>query len=121
MPSPRPRPATREGREAGEHPALDGTHGLAEPLRELRLREPAVVRELERLTLRIRKLLQRVLHALPLETQPRVLVARVADGLRRELERVRATPLLTADDVDGAAVRERQDPRRRLRTLGHEP
>src|SRR5262249_59009924 len=97
-----------EAREAGEHPALDGTDRLPEPLRELRLCEASVVRELERLALRIGQLLQRELHTLTLQPQPRALVRCVADRLRCKLERVCAAALLAPHDVDGAPVGERQ-------------
>src|SRR5205085_7201761 len=50
--------------KAAEHPGFDRTDRLSEPLRELGLREAAVVRELEGLALLIRKLPQRELHAL---------------------------------------------------------
>ena len=55
--------------EPREHPALDGTERLAEPLGELRLGEPSVVGELERLPLRVGKVAQRGLHALALQAQ----------------------------------------------------
>ena len=71
-----------QAREAGEHPALDRTDRLAEPLRELRLREAAVVRELERLPLLVGQLLQRGLDALALKPQPGVLVGAAAAPAR---------------------------------------
>ena len=52
----RPGRAGRAAAEAGEHAALDRPERLAEPLRELALREPAVVGELERLALLGRQL-----------------------------------------------------------------
>src|SRR5439155_9805971 len=55
-----------QAREPGEHPALDRAERLPEPLRELGLREPAVVRELECLALLVGELAQRGLHALTL-------------------------------------------------------
>ena len=57
-------------REPGEHPALDGTQRLAEPLRQLGLRVAAVVGELDRLPLRVGQQAQRGLHAVALEAQP---------------------------------------------------
>ena len=56
-----------QAREPGEHPTLDRTERLPEPLGELGLREAAVVRELERLALRVGELPQRVLDALALQ------------------------------------------------------
>src|SRR5205807_9227021 len=58
-----------EPREPCEHPALDRTERLPEPLRELGLREAAVVGELDRLALPVGELCQRGLDALALEPQ----------------------------------------------------
>ncbi len=112
-----------QARQAGEHPALDRTDGLSEPLGELGLREAAVVRELERLALLVGELLQRRLHALALEAQPRLLVGAACSicGLLRLVERVGAAPLLPPHEVDRAPVHEREDPRARLAALRHEP
>ena len=67
--------------QAGEHPALDRAQRLAEPLGQLRLREPAVVGELDRLALVGRELAQRLLDDLALRAQPRLLVGRLAGRL----------------------------------------
>ena len=75
-----------------------------------RLREAAVVGELDRLALVGRELAQRLLDDLPLRAQPRLLVGRLAGGRRDVVERVGAAALLAADEVDRAAVDERQDP-----------
>jgi hypothetical protein len=124
MPSPsRGRRAARAGAEAREHPALDRTDGLSELFGELRLREAAVVRELERLALLVGQLLQRPLHPFPLQTQPCLFVgsAGLLRRLVRVVERVCAAPLLTTHEVDRAPVHEREDPRAGLAALGHEP
>jgi hypothetical protein len=52
------------------HPALDRTQRLSEPIRELRLRVPAEVGELDRLALLVGELRQRARDALALEPQP---------------------------------------------------
>jgi len=96
-PSPPPRLRDRiveQAREAGEHPTLDRTDGLTEPLGQLRLREPAVVGELERLPLLVRELVQRCLDALPLQAHPGLLVDRAAALLGHPVERVGAPALL---------------------------
>jgi len=49
-----------------------------------------------------------------------VLGGRRSGGLGRALERLAATDVLAANEVDGAAVDERQDPRARLGALGEE-
>ena len=54
---------------------------LAEPLRQLRLREAAVVGELDRLALVGGQLAERLLDDLPLRAQPRLLVGRLAGRL----------------------------------------
>src|SRR5207244_11849183 len=60
-----------QARQSGEHPALDRSDRLSKLLGELRLREAAVVREIERLTLRVRQLLLRALLVIDLETKSR--------------------------------------------------
>ena len=103
-----------------EHPAFDGTERLAEPLGELRLGEASVVRELERLPLRVGKVAQRRLHALALQPQERILLRALDGRLGGQVERVGAPPLLAPDGVDRPPVHEREDPRARLAALGHE-
>ena len=97
--------------------------GTAEPLRELGLREPAVVRELERLTLRVGELLERGLHALALEVEPRCLLGgrcrRLAER-RVVVERSARRALLAPHEIDRAPVDEREDPRGRLGAVGPE-
>ena len=110
-----------ESGEPGEHPALDRTQGLAEPLRELRLGEAAVVGKLDRLALRVGKLAECRLHSLALEVQPGGLFGRRGRGLLASLgvvERLGSPALLATDEVDRAPVHEREDPRRGLRALG---
>src|SRR5207244_1657121 len=82
-------------------------------------REAAVVRELERLALRIGQLRQRRLHALPLEPQPRVVLGGRRRRLGRALERLGPPPVLAPDDVHGAPVDEREQPRPRRPALPH--
>ena len=48
-------------REPGKHPALDRTERLTQPVRQLALREAAVVRELQSFALLIGKTAQSVL------------------------------------------------------------
>ena len=89
MTSPFPVPrAAHACARAPEHPALDGTERLAEPLGELRLAEPSVVGELERLPLRVGKVAQRGLHALALQPQERVLLRALDGRLGGQVERV---------------------------------
>ena len=95
--------------------------GTPEPLRQLGLREAAVVGELDRLALRVGQPRERLLHALALEAQPRRLVrfrlvARDRGG-GALVERFGATALLAPDEIDGAPVHERQDPGARLGAL----
>ena len=94
--------------------------GRPSRLGELGLREAAVVGELDRLALVGRELAQRLLDDLALRAQPRLLVGRLARGLVDVVERVGAAALLAADEVDRAAVDERQDPGARLALLGEE-
>ena len=63
---------------------------------------------------------QRRLHALALQAEERVLVHALDGRLGRPVERVGAPPLLAPDGVDRPPVHEREDPRARLATLGHE-
>ena len=93
--------------------------GSPEPLRELRLREPAVVGELDRLALLVGELAERRLYALALEAQPGCVGGRRPARVRLDLgQRLGAAPLLAAHEVDRAPVDERHDPRARLRALG---
>src|SRR5205085_12464954 len=108
-----------EAAEAGKHPALDRTQGLSEAVSELRLREPAVVGELDRLALLVRKASERLLDSLPLEAEPDRLVGRGARA-GRLLERLGPPAFLAPDEVDRAPVHERQQPRARLRALRDE-
>jgi hypothetical protein len=91
---------------------------LPEPLGELRLREPAVVRELERFALLVRELSKSGLNALSLQAHPRLFVDGPAGQRIVVGELLHASALLTPDEVDRPAVHEREDPRARLRTLG---
>src|SRR5689334_15996990 len=110
-----------QAREAGEHAALDRPERLAEPLGELALGEAAVVAELERLALLRRQLRERLLDEPALEAERRLVLGRARVGrLRRALERLAAADVLAADEVDGAAVDEGQDPGARLGALGEE-
>jgi len=86
------------------------------------LREAAVVRELERLTLDVGELFERRLHTLALETKPGGLFGLLGClcGLALVGERVGLPSLLASDEVDRAPVHEREDPRARLRALGTE-
>ena len=112
--------SSRSRREAGEHSALYGAEGLAEAVGELGLREAAVVGELDRLALLVGQPLERLLHACALEAEPGLLVRRASRRLGLLLQRLRPARLLAADEIDGAAVHQRQDPRARLRALGDE-
>jgi hypothetical protein len=109
-----------QARQSCEHPALDGTEGLTEAIGELRLREPAVVRELECLPLLVGKAAQRVPYLGALQAQPRLVLGHVCARLRSRLERLGAAGLLAANDVNGAAVDEGQDPRARRPAFGDE-
>src|SRR5581483_7660772 len=106
--------------EAREHPALDRAERQAEALGELGLRETAVVGELDRLPLFLRQLSERLLDDLPLRAEPGFLVGCLARGLCDVLERLPPPALLPPDQVDGAAVDQREDPRARLALLGEE-
>src|SRR6476619_6225109 len=103
-----------------EHSALDRPEREAEPLRELGLREAAVVGELDRLALVGRELAQRLLDDLALRAEPGLFVGRLARGLLGVVERVGSPALLAADEVDGPSVDERQDPGARLALFGKE-
>src|SRR5438093_3576905 len=103
--------------EAAEHPALDRPERDAEAVGELGLGETPVVRELECLALLLRQPAQRVLHDLPALAQRGFLVGRLACDLVRLGERLRPATLLAADQVDRAAMDEREQPRARLREL----
>src|SRR5918994_6502102 len=73
--------------EAGEHAALDGSERDAEALGELRLRQAAVVGELEGLSLLAGELGQRRLHRGAPVSQHRVLVGRTGGWLGSDLQR----------------------------------
>src|SRR5262245_54888857 len=103
--------------EAGEHATLDRPQGHAEPLRQLGLREAAVVRELERLALVLRQLAERGLDVRSLLAEVRLLGNARSRRLRRLFEALAASQVLAADEVDGAAMDEREDPGRRLGAL----
>src|SRR5919205_4659060 len=94
--------------EAGEHPALDRTQGLSEPFRELGLREPAVVGELDRLTLLVRQARERRLHPLALVAKRDDLVARDVGRVLALVERLRPPPFLAPHEVDRTPVHEGQ-------------
>ena len=74
-----------------------------------------------RLALGVGQQLERGLHAVALEAEPRRLL-RAAGGAGdlaiRLVQRVGAPALLASDEVDGAAVHEREDPGARLRPVG---
>src|SRR5205085_3594332 len=98
--------------KAAEHPGFDRTDRLSEPLRELGLREAAVVRELEGLALLIRKLPQRELHALALEPQPDDVLRRSHGGrVRGVVDWLGAAAVLAPPEIDGTAMHQRQLPR----------
>src|SRR5512132_1425506 len=90
--------------QAGEHSALDRPEWNAEPFGQLRLRVAPVVRKLECLALVGRELGERRLDRCPLVAQIRFLVDGRAAGLGRLLERVAATPVLSADEIDRPAM-----------------
>ena len=104
--------------EAGEHAALDRPERLVEPFGELGLGEPAVVGELDRLALLGRQTAQGVLDDLAARARDDRFVGARVRALRLVDDGRCARRLLTADEVDGAAVDERQQPRARLGALG---
>ncbi len=107
--------------EPGEHPALDGAQRLAEPLCQLGLGVAAVVRELDRLPLRVGQETKGGLHAVTLEAQPCRLLGAAGDRRAfaiRVLERLGAAALLASHEIDGAAMHESQDPGARLCPVG---
>src|SRR5436190_385402 len=94
-----------QAREPREHPALDRTDGLSEPLRKLGLCEAPVVGELERLTLLVGQLPQCRLHPLAFEPQPRVILCRVGRCRLAALrQRLCASSLLATHEIDRAPV-----------------
>src|SRR5262249_40979825 len=107
--------------EPGEGAALDRPERLPELLRNLRLRQAAVVRELDRLALVRGQLLERVLNDAAMEADRGPLVARLPGRELLRLQRLRAAALLAAHEVDRAPVDERQDPGARAGALREEP
>src|SRR5262245_62707340 len=89
-------------REPGEHSTLDSAQRLAEPLGQFRLREAAVVGELERLALDVGQLAKRLLDALALEPKPRVVGGRRPGARVVGLGELLGAPaLLPPDEIDG--------------------
>src|ERR1051325_3973586 len=85
---------------------------LAEPFRELRLGQAAVVAELQLRARRGREPPQLLLDDAALVDERGLFFARFGRrGLGCCLERLAAADVLAADEVDGAAMDERQDPR----------
>ena len=107
----------RAAAEAGEHAALDRPERDAEALGELRLREAAVVGELEGLPLIAGELGQRRLHRGAPVSQHRILVDRADGRLGSDFQWLAAPALLPAHEVDGPPVHDGEDPGRRLRPL----
>src|SRR5437763_1184341 len=98
--------------QGGEHPALDRAEWHTETLRQLGLGQPAVVRQLERLALLGRQLRQCSLDGTPLLAHSSRLVDRLGCARWFGLELVAPAAVLSAHEVDRAAVDERQQPRR---------
>ena len=110
-----------EARQAGEHAALDRAERLAEALGELRLRVAPVVGELDRFSLLRGELAQRLADRLPPGCELRFVGRLGTREFTFGLEGLGAPALLAADEIDRAAVDERQQPRARLRPLRGEP
>ena len=94
---------------------------MAEALGELRLRVAPVVGELDRFSLLRGELAQRLADRLPPGCDLRFVGRLATREFAFGLEGLGAPALLAADEIDRAAVDERQQPRARLRPLGGEP
>src|SRR2546425_431737 len=96
---------------------MSPTERPAEALGQLRLREAAVVGELERLALVVRELPQRGLDGSAALAQRGLLVGRPAGRVCDHVERLAAAALLSADEIDRAPVDDGENPRARLGAL----
>ena len=103
--------------QTGEHPALDRPERLVELRGELRLREAAVVGELDRLALLGREPAKRVADDLGPRAGNDLLVRSRAGGLGQGVDRDCSTALFASHEVDRATVHEGQQPRARLGAL----